>query len=167
MKAAGTYRMDAIRIIVGVAVLLIGTLVYLVDRPAEQTYFVSTSDSDISLHGTLPVLFGKLGGILPAFSHVFAFILITGGGLSCKKKGCLLVVVFWFIVDCAFEIGQYFSTFAAKLVPDWFNKFPFLESTVDYFKKGIFDWADLGAIFAGSLIAYWFLIKTVRKGDIK
>ena len=87
MKAVGTYRMDAIRIIVGVAVLLIGTLVYLVDRPAEQTYFVSTSDSDISLHGTLPVLFGKLGGILPAFSHVFAFILITGGALSCKKKG--------------------------------------------------------------------------------
>lgn len=167
MKAAGTYRMDVIRIIVGVAVLLIGTLVYLVDRPAEQTYFVSTSNSDISLHGTLPVLFGKLGGILPAFSHVFAFILITGGVLSCKKKGCLLVTIFWFIIDCAFEIGQYFSTFAAKLVPNWFNKFPFLESTVDYFKKGIFDWADVGAIFAGSLIAYWFLIKTVRKGDIK
>jgi len=164
MKSAGDHRMDAIRVVIGIVVLLTGTLVYIVDRPADQTYFVSTGGSDISLHGSLPVLFGKLGGILPAFSHVFAFILITGGVLSCKKKGCLLVAVFWFIVDCAFEIGQHFNTSAAKLVPEWFNHLPFLESTGNYFKKGVFDWADLAAIFTGTLLAYWVLVKTERKG---
>jgi hypothetical protein len=74
------------------------------------------------------------------------------------------VAIFWFVVDCAFEIGQHFSTSAAKLVPEWFNKLPFLESTVNYFKKGVFDWADLAAIFTGTLLAYWVLVKTERKG---
>lgn len=165
MKTAADYRMDTNRVVVGIFVLLIGTFVYLVDRPADQTYFVNNSCPDLSLYGILPALFGKLGGILPAFSHVFAFILITGGLLSCEKKGCLLVTMCWFIVDCAFEIGQHFDSFAVKLVPEWFNGLPFLENTVNYFQKGVFDWADLFAILVGSITAYWFLVKTIKRGE--
>jgi len=77
----------------------------------------------------------------------------------------LLVTICWFIVDCAFEIGQHFDSFAVKLVPEWFNGLPLLENTVNYFQKGVFDWADLAAITAGSITAYWFLVKTVKRGE--
>ncbi len=167
MKATADNSMNTIRVLVGILVLLLGTLVYLVDRPADQTYFVINSSPDISLYGIVPTLFGKLGGILPAFSHAVAFILITGGLLSCEKKGCLLVTICWFIVDCTFEIGQHFDAFAVKLVPEWFNGLPFLENTANYFQKGIFDWADLAAILTGSITAYWFLVKTIKKGEIQ
>jgi len=78
-----------------------------------------------------------------------------------------LVTICWFIVDCAFEIGQHFDSFAVKLVPEWFNGLPLLENTVNYFQKGVFDWADLAAITVGSITAYWFLVKTIKRGEVQ
>jgi len=148
------------QILIGVTVLLVGTLVYLVDRPLDQTYFVYSSPFNISLFKTPPNLFGFIGNSLPSFIHVFSFILITAGFLSYHKRGCIIICASWFLVDCAFELGQKFNSLLLKIIPDLFAGIPFLENTENYFLYGTFDYFDLTAITMGTVIAYLVLIAT-------
>jgi len=164
MKSDSSQYINKYQIAIGLAVLVMGTLVYLVDRPPEETYFVSESKVDISLHDTLPSLYGRIGASLPTFSHVFAFILITAGLLNCRKRGYLIITLCWFITDSAFEIGQKFSDTAVKWVPSWFSGIPFLENTESYFRRGTFDWIDMATIFFGSIAAYAVLLMTANLG---
>jgi len=149
------------QIIIGSAVLLVGTLVYLIDRPPEHTYFVFKSAVDISLFKTLPNLFGIIGNFLPSFVHVFAFILITAGMIACRKRGYLIICLSWLTLDVTFEFGQKFNTFFSSLVPEWFSRFPFLENTTNYFSRGTFDQADIASAIIGSALAYLVLIATM------
>ena len=87
------------QILIGVAGLLNGTLVYLVDRPPDQTYFIYNSSIPINLYNTLPNIFGPIGNNLPGLIHVFSFILITAGLINCQKRGYIIFCISWFIVD--------------------------------------------------------------------
>ena len=148
------------QIVIGVLVLALGTLVYLVDRAPHETYFVSESRVDISLHDTLPGLFGRIGASLPTFTHVFAFIMITAGLINCRRRGYLVIAFSWFIIDAAFEIGQKYKDAAVRWVPSWFSGIPFLENTENYFQNGTFDWIDMATIFLGAITAYIVLVMT-------
>ena len=154
---------NRLQVLIGLTTLLLGSLVYLVDRPPGQTYFVYSSSISISLYDTLPNLFGIVGNSLPAFVHVFSFILITAGFLSCKKRGCLLICLSWFLVDCAFEVGQKFNAWPSDLSPNWFKGIPFLENTENYFGRGTFDMFDLLGIVFGTAIAYFVLLTTGKR----
>ncbi len=156
---------NKIQILIGVIGLLFGSLVYLVDRPPEQTYFVYNSSIAISLYNILPNLFGSIGNSLPAFIHVFSFILITAGLIACQKRGYLIVCLSWFLVDCAFEIGQKFKLLAVGIVPDWFEGIPLWGNTQNYFINGTFDFHDLIGITSGMIVAY-FVLLTQRRGGM-
>ena len=151
------------QILIGIIVLLFGSLIYLVDRPPDQTYFVYSSASNISLYNTLPNLFGSIGNSLPAFIHVFSFILITAGLAACRKRGYLIICLCWFVVDSAFELGQHFKTLSLCLIPDWFAGIPYLENTENYFLQGTFDFRDLAAITLGIAAAYAMLLTTTER----
>ena len=150
------------QILIGVVGLLIGTLVYLVDRPPDQTYFVYNTPFNISLFKALPNLFGHIGDSLPSLIHVFSFILLTAGIISCRKKGFFIVCLCWFSIDCVFELGQKFSSLTLKIIPSWFSSIPFLENTRNYFLYGTFDFNDLAAITIGTLLAYFVLLTTIK-----
>jgi len=162
-KTGGDYLINGIQILTGATILLLGVLVYLVDRPPDQTYFVYKTGVDISLHNTLPNLFGIIGQSLPSFAHVFSFILITAGLIASKKRGFIIICLFWFFVDSVFELGQKFSTMFIKFIPDWFASIPFLENTGGYFVRGTFSFGDMAAIFIGTITAYFVLIKTRKR----
>jgi hypothetical protein len=164
IKADG-HMINRLQVLIGTAGLIVGSLVYLVDRPPDQTYFVFQSGINISLHDILPNLFGFIGNCLPAFIHVFSFILITAGLLSCNKKGGLIICLCWFFVDCTFEIGQKFSTQASMIIPEWFAGIPFLESSKNYFLLGTFDLFDLAAISLGAIVAYLVLLTTMERRE--
>jgi hypothetical protein len=151
---------NSLQVLIGLGGLLLGTLVYLVDRPPDQTYFLYSSSINISLHDTLPNLFGIIGNSLPAFIHIFSFILITAGLIFCQKSGYLIICLSWFLVDSAFELGQKYSTWSSSIIPTWFAEIPFLENTKNYFLQGTFDFIDLAAIAFGTLIAYFVLLIT-------
>jgi cellulose synthase/poly-beta-1,6-N-acetylglucosamine synthase-like glycosyltransferase len=148
------------QILIGLTALIFGLLVYLVNRPPDQTYFIYVSGLNISLYNTLPNIFGLIGNSVPAFIHVFSFILITAGFLSCQKRGCLIICLSWLLVDSAFELGQNFNTWSASIIPDCFERIPFLENTKSYFIHGTFDFTDLAAIAFGTLTAYLVLLST-------
>jgi hypothetical protein len=154
------------QILIGLAALLVGSLVYLVDRPPDQTYFVYNSSIDISLYNTLPNLFGIIGNSLPTFIHVFSLILITAGLISFQKKGYRIICLSWFLVDCAFELGQKYKSLPLKIIPDWFEGILFLENTRNYFIRGTFDPIDLAVIAFGTVIAYLVLLNTMKRREM-
>ena len=149
-------------ILIGITVLLIGTSIYMTDRPPDQTYFVYKSFVNISLHNTLPNLFGIIGNSLPSFVHVFCFILLTAGFLQCQKRGCAIICACWFLTDIIFEFGQKFNLWTSKIIPDWFGGILFLENTKNYFIRGTFDYFDLAAITVGTILAYFVLLHTIQ-----
>ena len=153
------------QILIGITVLLLGTLIYLTDRPPDQTYFVYKSFVNISLHNILPNLFGFIGNSSPSFIHVFCFILITAGLLQCQKRGCIIICASWFLIDFIFEFGQKFKSLSSTMIPDWFSGVPFLENTKNYFLSGTFDFNDLTAIAFGTILAYFVLIVTLKRRE--
>jgi len=159
-------RINRIQILIGIVGLLFGSLVYLVDRPPDQTYFVSSSSINISLYSALPNLFGVIGNSMPAFIHVFSFILVTASLISYRKRGYLIICLWWFLVDCAFEVGQKFTTWSLKMIPDSFAGLPLLGNTESYFLQGTFDFIDLAAIALGTLIAYLVLLATNKRREM-
>ena len=153
-------RIHKTQILIGVIGLLIGSLVYLIDRPPDHTYFVSSSPINISLSNIIPSLFGSVGNSLPAFIHVFPFIVITAALISWQKKGYLIICLSWFLIDCTFEVGQKFTTWSSRIIPDWFAGIPLLENTENYFLKETFSFIDLAAIASGTVITYFALLTT-------
>ena len=156
-------RTNKTQILIGLIGLLFGSLIYLIDRPPDQTYFVYNSPINISLFNIIPNIFASIGNSLPEFIHVFSFILITAGLIFCQKRGYLIICLSWFLVDCAFELGQKFNTWSSRIIPDWFAGIPFLENTENYFLQGTFDFIDLAAIASGTAIAYFVLQITNKK----
>jgi hypothetical protein len=163
-----THRIVANRVqfLIGLAALVLGSLIYIVDRPPHQTYFVYNSPIDISLFRVIPNLFGSIGSNLPSFIHVFSFILITASLLFCTKRGYFVICLSWFLVDFTFELGQRFYLCFLGRIPDWFTGIPFLEKTANYFLHGTFDPVDLAAITLGTLIAYFILLTTNKRREI-
>jgi hypothetical protein len=151
------------QILIGFIALLIGSLVYLIDRSPGQTYFIFKAPFSISLYHSIPNLFGIIGDSLPAFLHVFSFILLTGSLIFCSKRGYLIICLFWFLVDAAFELGQKFNGVTSHIIPDWFEGIPFLENTKAYFLHGTFDVVDLAALAVGSLAAYIVISATGKR----
>jgi len=154
---------NKIQILTGATVLFIGILVYLVDRPPDQTYFVDKSPVNISLYQILPNLYGIIGNSLPSFAHVFSFILITAGLIASKKRHFIIICSFWFLINSIFELGQKFNTVFIRFIPDWFASIPFLENIGDYFIRGTFSFGDLAAITIGTIAAYFVLIITSER----
>lgn len=151
---------NRVQILIGVAGLVLGSIVYLIDRPPDQTYFVYSSNINLTLFNTIPKLFGVIGNSLPDFLHVFSFILITAGLIYCQKRGYFIICLSWFLVDTTFEVGQKFTTWPSQIIPDWFAGIPFLENTENYFLRGTFDFIDLAAIAFGTAMAYFVLLTT-------
>ena len=158
-----TAKANMVLILIGAVALLLGSLVYLVDRPPEHTYFVYASKINISLFDKVPNLFGAVGHSLPAFLHVFSFILITAALLSPQKSGCFVVCFSWVFIDSFFELSQKYSALTLKIMPNWFSDIPFLENSANYFRNGTFDIFDLAAITLGGIIAYFVLTISRRR----
>lgn len=154
-----------VQILSGILALVLGTLIYLSDRPPEATYFVNRYFSLLSIHDRFPDLFGRADRSLASFLHILSFILITGGIATASKQGHILVTFTWLSVEALFEIGQYFDAVAVKLVPGWFDRYPVLNAVESYFRQGCFDPLDLAALFAGALAGYGVLRMTRRRTD--
>jgi len=150
----------------GIFVLITGSLVYIIDRSPEHTYFIYQTSFNLSLYGSLPGMFGSIGDNLPSFVHAFSFILITAGLIATQKHTILLICLFWFVIDSLFEFGQVLID-SATTVPSWFAGIPFLENTENYFTNGIFDWNDVAATAIGVIVAYLVLRATTNIGRSK
>ncbi len=143
------------QIIAGIIILFSGTFVYVTDRPTESTLFMNTFLSKFSFYNKMPSVFGVYGNNFPALTHVLSFSLLTAGFAGAKKTNYKAICFFWFFVNCIFELGQKYSSFASKLIP--------AKSIQGFFINGTFDYLDILAFISGGIIAYTFLIFTRNK----
>ena len=154
---------NKIQFFIGLSALCLGALVYLTLRSPDQIYFTKFFNIHETLYEIQSPILKTVGRSLPAFLHVFSFSLITASFFRYSKKTYAAICTGWFLVNCAFELGQKYKAQATKLVFDFFDKIPFLESTRNFFLRGTFDWLDLMAFVLGTAAAFLILIATSKQ----
>lgn len=151
------------RILPGIMLLLTGVLIYLIDRPPADTYFLAHLPLNPIFYGQYPNVFGFLGDFLPSFLHAIGFILLTAGIVASDKKAYGAICIFWLVINAGFELGQKYSSHVAARVPEWFEGIFILENTSSYFINGTYSNLDMASIIVGAGIAYLVLLYTEEK----
>lgn len=139
-------------VLIAVAALTVGLLVYLLDRQPEHTYFLPHALTQV--HAPY-ALFGVAGNYLPTFLHVYAFMLLTVAVVGSTNARLILIGAAWFVIASLSEFGQHpaVSPLIAASLPAWFAHFPALDNTAAHFLRGTFDPLDLLSIAAGTGVA--------------
>ena len=151
--AAGRDLVRVRPLLLGLLALGLGVLVYALDRPPDQVYFLPAW---LARWQPEAPVFGALGAHLPTFFHPLGMALLTLALLPPGRRSALAAAALWALVDAAFELGQHpaLGPALAARVPSWFQGIPVLENTRGYFLNGRFDPWDLAAIFLGAAAAY-------------
>jgi len=139
-------------VLIAAVALSVGVLVYLLDRQPEHTYFLSHALTQVHAPYTL---FGVAGNYLPAFLHVYAFMLLTVAVTDSSDSRLIRIGTTWFVIASLFEFGQHpsISPLIAASLPAGFAHVPVLDNTAAYFLKGTFDPLDFLAIVLGIVAA--------------
>jgi len=153
-----TRRAHIMQVSVGICALLLGVMVYLIDRSPSSVYFIPPW---LSMSDNFNQVFGILGNYLPTFVHPLAFILFTSVFVEPNKRNILLICMTWLAIDGLFECAQ------IKIVAHWlitfipaFTGIPVLENTRNYFIHGTFDVLDVLSIVLGTVAAYFIVRNT-------
>jgi len=148
--------------VIGVAafVLLLGTLVYLLDRTVGSVTFFA----GISLADRFAIDLGPLGSSFPSFAHTFAFAAVTSE-LMRRRRGIALTCFAWLSIEILFEVGQapLVASTLARLVPPSVESLPLLNETIRYFTNGTFDPWDLFSAAVGAGCAYVFVTRSTQQ----
>jgi hypothetical protein len=132
------------------AALLLGGLVYLIDRPASLVAMIARTDA----FAGRPV-FGTLGQWLPSFVHPFGFSLLTAAALPTRATPRYGVCMAWGAVNLLFEIGQHAAMrqALADALHRALGHTPAVRWLADYFLRGSFDVGDMLAAALGAAAA--------------
>ena len=154
-------RNGLLQVSLGCLALLLGVLVYLVDRTGAPANFIQDWMTELTDAGEFA---GVLKGQLPDFLHIYAFILISASFISPTKKNLLRVCIAWISIECLLEIGQHsaFSQAVVSWIPEYFSHIPLLRNAQNYFLNGTFGWLDITGFFVGSLCAY-FTVSFIKR----
>lgn len=146
---------------IGVIALIIGLMVYLLDRPAWQLSIIPDS---FSLKSDGPGTFGPLGQHLPTFLHTFSFSLLFASMLSPSQLGYLIACGTWLVINTCFELLQHPALYSLITAHLESNNVILMEINM-FFVNGTFDWLDVASIIAGATCAYSVLmiIRNKRK----
>ena len=157
-------RPEVVQLIFAIGGLLLGVLVYLLDREPNTVYFVPDW---LTLGSKVKPIFGFIGNYLPTFIHVYVFILLTTAVMQLHERLVIPVCITWFTIDSIFEIAQLpgIAQWIAARVPAWFQGVPFLENTASYFIAGTFDILDIVSIAAGTVCAYFTVVISFRRAE--
>lgn len=136
------------------AMLGIGSLVYVLGRPAQSTMLFGA----VAAGNRLPELVGPATASLPTFAHAFSLSVITALWLGTSKRARVTACLLWLAIDSVFEVGQHASIAAriVALMPDQ------LDLIGAYFATSTFDVGDLISIGIGCSCAYFITARGTR-----
>jgi hypothetical protein len=136
--------------------LLLGTAVYVLDRPAATAALLPAA---WERHVTGVTWFGGLGDWLPSLAHAFGFSIFTALVLPRSPRHAAWACGCWAVVDSLAEVGQHAAVSPALaaavlgLQPAGADS-RFLATVARYFAQGGFDTRDLVAGLSGAGLAY-------------
>jgi hypothetical protein len=143
--------------------LLLGALVYAVDRPAGSAYLLPRW-----MAANIPgrEVFGAIGGWLPSFAHAFAFTVLTAAAMPATRWRPWLAAALWCAIGVGMEVGQHpaLSGRLAAALPAWFAGVPVLDHLGAYWRRGTFDAGDLLAVVAGCTLAAALVHEAGKRG---
>lgn len=145
---------DAVYALIAAVALGMGMSVYVLARPPiDLLPFSWNLQAGVGL--------GLLGGVLPEFVHIFAFILLTAA-VAPGPPRLIAICVFWLGIEILFELGQHpaLAPVIGSALPTWLEQLRILDHTASYFLHGTFDPWDLVAIALGTLAAYAVIKRT-------
>lgn len=144
-------------VIIATVAMSVGLLVYLLDRQPEHVYFLSHALTTVDAPHAW---FGVAGNYLPAFLHVYAFVLLTVAFAGSANARLIRIGAAWFVIVSLFEFGQHpaVSPLIAASLPAWFAHIPVLDNTAAYFLRGTFDPLDLLSGALGTLAACFTVV---------
>jgi hypothetical protein len=143
-----------IKLIVAVCALFLGTMEYVLSRPAHS----SGLGTILGAAGDAPrkvSMFGFLGGVIPEFIHPFSFALITMAlypRADQKSRG--IICVFWLVVEVLFELGQAFGHQVSQFLGNTLPHGGMIRLLQNYFATGTYDHLDILAICLGIASAF-------------
>jgi hypothetical protein len=148
----------------GIGALLLGLLVYWVDRTPGHAMPIAAVDA----LGGGPS-FGVWGLWLPSFVHPLAFGLFTAALLPTRSGWRVGACVLWGAVNAAFEFGQHAlvsAALAAMLLGGAGPAAaPWRQALARYFVAGTFDGGDLVATVLGTAVAVAVLHAASRRKE--
>ena len=132
--------------------LLLGTLVYVLDRPAGSAWLLPAQWQV----QTTASWFGRAGEWLPSLAHGFAFSVLTALLLPRSRRWAAAACAGWAAIDTLAELGQHraVSAWLAQQIEWLFNGSPWGARLAHYFSRGVFDTADVAAGLTGCALAY-------------
>ena len=134
------------------ATLVVGILVYVIDRPADDVYFLRIASR--YMEGS----YGQLHDSLPSFLHALAFSLAMIGAVTARTPGTIAQICgAWWLLEGLLEVIQSDSVGGglSQLLPAGITSVPFLEALPSYMAAGTFDVADLIAAGFGCTLAFF------------
>lgn len=145
-----------------VLLLLLGTLVYLFDRPAGSAWLIPPRWQV----GSGAAWFGHVGAWLPSLVHAFAFSILTALVLPWRPGFAASSCGAWALIDTLAECGQHAAVSAslAAGIESAFDGARWAVQVGHYFTRGSFDVADIAAALAGCALAFAALSCTMQRG---
>lgn len=148
------------QLLIGLIILVLGTLFYYFFRPPGRTYFLTLLGPLPNMMVMLPPPLLTVSYSLPTFIHTCAFTVMTAALVARRRKGYLLVSLIWLTVDVLFELAQGLKGMIAPIPADWCAGVLLWENTRDHLLYGRLDNHDLVSIALGAVAAYIILVKT-------
>ncbi len=162
VKAVPERFFNRVQFFIGFSALCLGGLIYVTLRSPGRIYATNYFGIHDRIFEVSSPILHTLANSMPAFLHVFSFILISASFVTYSKKTYAAIAVGWLVVDCCFELGQKYKSLATRLHFDFFESIPFLETTRNFFLLGTFDIGDIIAFVLGTVFAFWTLVATSR-----
>lgn len=144
------WRRSASLVAVASGALLLGVLVYLIDRSGSSAAMIPRVDALAGRH-----VFGAIGQWLPSFVHPLAFSLLTAAAQPARAAPRYGVCIAWGAVNVGFEVGQHAAIreHLAGALYDVLGRTPPVRWLASYFLHGTFDVGDMLAACLGALAA--------------
>lgn len=151
---------NALQISMAIIALVLGVIIYLVERSGTGVYFLPDAWEAISASSWL-------GRHLPGLLHTFAFSIFTAALLAPSRAAAVLSCLFWVLANSLFEFGQLdaVATEITGYLPTWFKDWPVLENLNSYFLAGTFDPVDVVFIVLGGAAAFVTMAIFDQSGD--
>ena len=162
-------KIDSINIkqlAIGCTLLLLGVLIYMLDRNSEQVFFIYAFKLPYFHHPEYRKMFGEVSMSLPSFLHGCSFSLLTCAFLPLQnKRNCFIVCLIWAIIDILFEFGQLIKPFTSTDIPPFLSNNKVFMVTINYFRYGTFDYMDILFAILGCVCAYFIIIINYKGGN--
>lgn len=159
-QSSASPRREAALLALGLGALLLGLLVYAMERNPSP-FARSLALPSLGRPGFL----GTSADWLPSLLHALAFGLWSAACLPARSVTAELAAGAWGAINMLFEIGQHaaVSPVLAELLSGPGHPSAFSAWLAGYFTQGRFDPLDLAASLAGALMA-WALLRWVEQG---